>query len=255
MGDLSRYLYYEEDGITLYCGDCREVLPLLRCPNTTYCLEACDGRCVGVDLVLTDPPYGMQYHGQSLVTAKANVKGDGARAGVRVFRGALHDVVPLMKADAHFYTFCHWESWPDFYDVVSPFLPIKSALIWWKNRGGVGDTEMEYARDYEVVLFAAFGRRALAGRRDGAVTAGIPPCGNDREHPTEKPEELMTRLITKSAPEGGLVLDPFAGAGTVLIAAKSMGRRAIGIEIEERYCAIAVKRLRQGVLNFGTRPR
>lgn len=57
---LGAYLFWEEPGIQLYCGDCREVLPLLRCPNTTYCLEACDGRCMGVDIIVTDPPYGME---------------------------------------------------------------------------------------------------------------------------------------------------------------------------------------------------
>jgi DNA modification methylase len=229
--------YYESGGITIYCGDCRDALPEIA-PES-------------VDLLLTDPPYGQQFHGFRGVTA--NVKGDGARQGVRVVRQALAESMQSLKQDAHAYMFCHWESWPDFYDAVSPYLPIKSALIWWKDRGGMGDTEMEYARDYEVILYAARGRRALDGKRDGAVIAEIPPVqSQSREHPTQKPVPLCGFLVQKSCPAGGIVLDPFMGSGSTLVAAKEAGRRAIGIEIDERYCEIAAKRLAQEVLFGGT---
>jgi site-specific DNA-methyltransferase (adenine-specific) len=174
--------YFEAKGVALYHGDCRDVLPALE-PRS-------------VDLLLTDPPYGMQFAGGGTTTQQANIRGDGARQGVRVVRQALFELGPLLKVDAHAYVFCHWESWPDFYDACCAFFPIKNALIWWKNRGGMGDTEMEYARDYEVLLYGASGRRALAGRRDGAVLVGFAPVGNEREHPTEK------RRIVLIAPTG-----------------------------------------------------
>jgi site-specific DNA-methyltransferase (adenine-specific) len=228
--------YYAEADIAIYHGDCREVLFEL----------ASQG--VVADLLLTDAPYGQQYRGTSEI-ARANIRGDGARQGVRLVRQMLAEASPLLAADAHAYLFCHWESWPDFYDAASSYLPIKSALIWWKNRGGTGDTEMEYARDYEVILYAAHGRRALAGRRDGAVLEGYAPVSSrDREHPTEKPVPLMSYLIRKSCPDAGLVVDPFMGSGPVMQAAKELGRRAIGIEIEERHCEAAARRLAQQVL-------
>lgn len=228
--------YFQADGVVIYNGDCREVLADLE-P-----LEA--------DLLLTDPPYGQQFNGAGKTTKGANIRADGARQGVRVFRQVLGDVAPHLSADAHLYACCHWESWPDFYDAASSYTAIKSALIWWKNRGGMGDTEMEYARDYEVLLFAAQGRRTLAGRRDGALIEGIPPVGNERRHPTEKPLRLMSYLIGKSCPPGGLVIDPFAGVGPVGVAAREMGRRAVLIEIEERWCEIAANDLRQTVLQL-----
>jgi site-specific DNA-methyltransferase (adenine-specific) len=229
--------YYEEAGIRIYHGDAREVIPEL---EPEY-----------FDLLLTDPPYGMAFAGQGVKTARANVRADGVRQGVRVVRQVLFETARVLRSDAHLYLFCHWESWPDFYDAVSPFAPIKSALVWWKDRGGMGDTELEYARDYEVILFAASGRRALAGRRDGAVLEGFPPIPSaQRLHPTEKPVPLLTWVVSKSAPPEGTVLDPFMGSGTTLRAAKDMGRRAVGIEIEERYCEIAAKRLSQGVLQL-----
>lgn len=228
--------YYEQDGIAIYHGDCRDVLA--------------DIERQSVDLFLTDPPYGQQFHGQALITEKANIRADGARQGMRVVRQALFEAEPTWKADVHLLVFCHWESWPDFYDAVSSYIPIKNALVWWKNRGGVGDTEMEYARDYEVLLYGARGRRSLIGKRPCAVIPGFPPVGANRLHPTEKPEPLLAQLVARHCPDGGVVLDSFAGVGSTLVAAKRLGRRAIGIEIEERYCELAAKRLLQGVL-FG----
>ena len=225
--------YYEQDGITIYHGDSRDVLPSLAAGS--------------VDLFVTDPPYGMAFGGFRGVDA--NVSADGARQGIRLVRQVLHEARDVMSAEAHYLLFCHWESWPDFYDAASPFFAIKNALIWYKDRGGMGDTDMEYARDYEVILYGVRGRRAIDGKRDGAVITGYPPVRSQlREHPTQKPVELLAHLIGKHAPIGGLVPDPFMGSGTTLRAAKDLGRRAIGIEINEDYCKIAVERLRQSVL-------
>ena len=229
--------YYDHDGITIYHGDCREVLADL--PD-----EA-------ADLMLTDPPYGMAFGGFRGV--EQNVRADGARQGIRLVRQAMFEARHVLALDAHLYMFCHWESWPDFYDALSPSIPLKSALIWHKARGGMGDVQMEYARDYEVVLFGAHGRRPLEGKRDGAVLTGFPPMGSikTRNHPTEKPLGLLSFLTGKSCPAGGTVLDPFMGGGSALHAAKNMGRRAIGIEIDEGYCEAAAERLSQEVLDLG----
>ncbi|HEX8851236.1 MAG TPA: DNA methyltransferase [Gemmatimonadaceae bacterium] len=219
----------------IFHGDCREVIPQLAAQS--------------IDLLLTDPPYGQQFQGQALITAKANIRADGARQGMRLVRQMLFAIVEegrVMKPDAHAYLFCHWESWPDFYDAASSYMKIQNALVWFKNRGGSGDTEYEYARDYEVILYGLTGRgRPLAGRRDGAVIAGIPPVLGDRLHPTEKPEKLFRYLIEKSCPVGGVVLDPFGGAMPAARAAKACGRRAVVIEIEERYCEIGAELMRQ----------
>lgn len=231
--------YYESDGITIYHGDCRDVA------------ESLSPGCV--DLVLTDPPYGQAFvSGMRTATDLGAVRGDGVRQGIRSVRRALNDLVPVYSDAAHFLVFCHWESWPDFYDNLSHLFAVRNALIWHKDRGGMGDLRHEYAKDYEVILFGGRSRaREIDGRRDGTVIRGFPPVpGGAREHPTEKPVSLLQYFIGKHAPEGGLVLDPFMGSGTTLVAAKNLGRRAIGIEIEERYCEIAAGRLSQGVFDL-----
>ncbi|NVJ13145.1 site-specific DNA-methyltransferase [Myxococcus sp. AM010] len=225
--------YFQNDLVTLYLGDCRDRLVDL--PSAS------------VDLLLTDPPYGMAYEGKGKTSAA--IRADGSRQGMRVLRQALSAASHALAPDAHAYVFCHWESWPDFYDAVSAHLRIKGALVWWKNRGGMGDCAASYAPDYEVVLHAAGPkRRPLVGKRMGAVLAGYAPVPpQQRTHPTEKPVALQRLLIERSCPAGGLVLDPFAGSGATLVAAQQLGRRAVGVEIEERYCEAAARRLEQAL--------
>jgi site-specific DNA-methyltransferase (adenine-specific) len=230
--------YYRDGSVTIYHGDCRDVAPSLA-PGSVDCL-------------LTDPPYGMAFV-SGWTAAKATVKSDGVRQGVRVVRGALNELQPTFSPDMHALVFCHWESWPDFYDNLCHLFSIRNALVWSKGGGGMGDLRHEYAKDYEVILFGAKSRgREIAGKRTGAVLKGHKRVPAGRRHvPFEKPVSLIAELIERHCPPGGLVLDPFLGSGPTLEAAKLTGRRAVGIELDERLCEIAARRLSQDVLDFG----
>lgn len=223
--------YYQRGGITIWHGDCRDVCEDL--PERS------------VDLLLTDPPYRMAVQTAAIATGvRANVAGDGVRAGMRIVRGMLSAIRPSLADDAHSLCFCAFNSFPDFVDTLAVHVPMKSALVWYKAQGGTGDCELEYARDYELIIFGALGRRPLAGRRDGAVITGHkPPRHTDRVHPTEKPVSLLRYLIGKSCPPGGLVADPFMGGGSTLVACAEMGVRGVGVEVEERYCEAAARRV------------
>lgn len=230
--------YYDDGTVTIYHGDCRDIAAAL--PRRA------------VDLVLTDPPYGMAFVSGWTAT-KASVRNDGVRQGIRIVRQAFNDLEPTFADDMHALVFCHWESWPDFYDNLCGLFAMRNALIWYKAGGGMGDLRHEYSKDYEVILFGARSRgRELAGKRAGAVIPGyrrVP--GSQRLHPTEKPVPLLVELVERHTDPGQLVLDPFMGAGSTLLAAKSLGRRAIGIEVDERYCEIAANRCSQEVLDLG----
>ncbi len=123
-------------------------------------------------------------------------------------------------------------------------LPLVAVHVW--HRTNVN------GRPYESVYH--FDSRGEKRRSDviphAAVFGGVGPgCWEYLGHPTQKPADLMRHLILKTS--AAVVFDPFAGSGTTLLAAKSLNRRAIGIEIEERYCEIAAQRLSQNVLDFG----
>jgi site-specific DNA-methyltransferase (adenine-specific) len=227
--------YYEADGVTLYHGDCRDVL---------------SGIGGGVDLLLTDPPYGRGFGGFRGVAA--SIAADGVRQGMRIVRQSLFEMQKHMRDDAHTLVFCSWEGWADFYDACCPYTHVKNQLIWWKDRGGMGDTDLEYADDFECILYGASGRREIVGKRDGAVIRGFPPVHSSRRlHPNEKPVDLLQYLIARHCPPGGLVVDTFCGSGPTLEAAKNIGRRAIGVELLEEYCEKTANRLTQGALDLG----
>lgn len=206
--------YYQDSACTIWHADCREVLPLLE----------------AVDLVLTDPPYGIGY-----------VQGGGkGAAGKSDFCGVsvAGDLEPFDPAP-----------WLDYPEVImwganyySNSLPLGRWLVWDK-RCGVTPTRAQ--ADCEIAWMKT-GKAARVFRHvwDGMIRDSEP---GRRVHPTQKPVSLM-KWCAGLSKETGLILDPFMGSGTTLRAAKDLGRKAIGIEIEERYCEIAAKRLAQEVL-------
>lgn len=215
--------YYQDEAVTIYHGDCREILPQLD----------------PVDLVLTDPPYGVTYQSNMGVgQGTAPITNDGTRISLRLYR----QCIPLIRGK-HWLWFTRWDAWPDVWELLGQAKRIRGLLIWDKGNPGMGDLN-HWGPSYEMI--ASVGDGKLVGSRDQSVLRypGVP--SNDRNHPTEKPIALLQYLIGKL--ESETVLDPFAGSGTILRAAKNMGRRAIGIEIEDRYCEVAAKRMAQEVL-------
>ena len=213
--------YYDHDGITIYHGDCREILPTL--PK--------------VDLVLTDPPYGIKrdkgfggFGGFGGPIARRRYKDDdwdSERPPREVFDLILLAAPRCLIFGGNFFT---------------DFLPVGKHWVVWNKLNTMptfGDCELVWTNvPRNSVKMVTREYNGLIGKEDA------------RYHPTQKPLGVMLRLIDGYSEAGQLVLDPFIGSGTTLRAAKDLGRRAIGIEIEERYCEIAAKRLSQGVLEF-----
>lgn len=221
--------YFERGGIRLYLGDCREVLPAI--PT------------IGAELLLTDPPYGQRYAGKG--RRHRLIAGDTPREAPSLLRDALTASAEHLTSDAHLLVFSGLGLLSEFGEAVAGLAAVRNALIWHKDRGGMGDTVMSYAQDYEVIVYATRNRaRRIQGPRRGAVIRGFPPpSARGRSHPTEKPTALLEYLIARHAPSDGAVLDLFAGTGSTLVAAAMAGRPAVGIELDEQYCEIAAIRL------------
>lgn len=259
------HVYYEEDGIQIYHGDCRDVLPSLS----------------GIDLVLTSPPYnkGVNSDGRELSQDErvGHYKKDGRlneRGGHGLWKrnalsagyGKHNDALPwdeycdeqrgvlkqcwntLSDVGAIFYNhkprIFNLDLWTPL--ELNPSLPLRQIVIWARN-SGFNFSPTYYTPTHEwILIFAKPNWRVVAGT-DRPDVWRIPPELNTL-HPAPFPLRLAKRAIETSGARA--VLDPYMGSGTTLRAAKDLGRKAIGIEIEERYCEIAANRLRQEVLQF-----
>jgi len=207
--------YYDHAGITIYHGDCRDVLPGL----------------LPADLVITDPPYGIAFQSGYRKIKHAKIHGDDALP-----IGRINQSISMAKCAA--YVFCRWEN-------LAEMPKPRSVLAWVKNNWSMGDLKHEHGRQWEAICFYPAAAHEFAKRIPDVIFADR--TGNN-EHPTEKPVSLISTIIQANV--GETILDPFMDSGTTLRAAKDLGRRAIGIEIEERYCEIAAKRLQQEVFDF-----
>lgn len=216
-------IYYEDEHVRLHHGDCLEI---------DAWLEA--------DVLVTDPPYGMAY--------ESNMNRD--RRNVKIGRPVVADddttardnVLNLWR-DRPALMFGRW-------NCPRP-ANVRARLIWDKQPCGfMGDISLPWGAAEEEIYVIGDG---WVGKRSANVIRCQTLMSGDKsrpDHPTPKPVPLMESLLTKCP--RGTIADPFAGSGSTLVAAKNLGRKAIGVELEERYCEIAAKRLAQDVLDFGS---
>ena len=245
--------YYEEDGITIYHGDCREL-----------------GLQVGmVDAIVTDPPYGDTSLGWDRAVRGWMEAAELLTSNLWCF-GSLRFFLEMARTGES----TRWK--------------LAQEIIWEKHNGSAFHADRfkrvhelavqfyqgEWLNIYKhpVTTPDATARRVRRKQRPphtGHIEAGaytshdggprlmrsviyVPSCHGEAEHPTQKPVGIIDPILRYSVPPNGIVADLFAGSGSTLVAAKSLGLRAIGVELDERYCEIAAKRLSQGVLPMGT---
>lgn len=209
--------YYADESVTLYHADCREITEWL-----------------SADVLVTDPPYGINWKKGTNNRAKSY-----AQAGIQSDKDtSCRDETLALWGDRPGIVFGTW---------AAPFPPHRQVLVWRKpSDSGVVGSVTGYRRDTELIFLTGPWSQRTSERSSVLETNGGKAnylAGSG--HPHAKPVALMQRLAEWTT---GIIADPFAGSGSTLIAAAMLGRQAIGVEIEERYCEIAAKRLAQGVL-------
>ena len=241
--------YYDHAGQTIYLGDCLEILPELE----------------PVHLVLTDPPYGVTQNSWDKIEKT---------------KQAFDLILPCNLVFT-----CQNPASADL--IMRYFKYFKWSDIWHKSQAvGFLNAKIMPLREHEDILIFANGRMTYNPQIQKKKPENIRPHGDTAEssnygkfkekrertigidetyprsvfycensqngyHPNEKPEKLFKYLMRTHSNANDLILDPFMGSGTTLVAAKELGRRAIGIEIEEKYCEIAARRLSQEVFQWG----
>ena len=251
--------YFERGGITIYHGDCLDVLSLLPANS--------------VDIVFTSPPYNLGVTsggGFADVRKYADMKmGKWGGGRLAYGYGEHDDAMPLPEYE-------EWqrsvlvECWqlikptgaiyynhkPRVQDgrlwtplAVNPDLPVRQIVIW-ARAGGINFAPTHYLPTHEwIVVFAQPRFRLKSKEASGIGDVWYVPQEANTDHPAPFPLALPSKAIETT--DADVILDPFMGSGTTLRAAKNFGKRAIGIELNERYCEIAAKRLAQEVLPLG----
>ena len=191
-----------------------------------------------IDLLLTDPPFGMKFQSGYRKIKHKNIANDD---NLDWLSNWISQVSRILKDDAHAYIFCSWHNIDVFKQEVSLFLNIKNILIWEKNNTGMGDLFGDYAPQYEMILFCSNGNKKLNGGRHSNIIKS--PRTQNNLHPTEKPVDLLKFLIEKSTTKGDIVLDTFAGSFSTAKASKIIHRDFIACEIDKDYCIEAEKLL------------
>jgi adenine-specific DNA-methyltransferase len=224
----ARTSYFADRDVIIYHGDCRTILPSF--PSGS------------VDMVLTDPPYLVSYRGRWGSDREA-ITGDDESGWLRP---AFEEIWRVLKADSLCLSFYGWPEADLFLGVWKAigFRPV-SQVVCVKDRIGLGCFTRS---QHESAYLLAKGNP----RRPECATGDVFPWKHEQIllHPNQKPLGAISRLIAAYTFEDSTVLDPFIGSGTTLVAARNLGRRAIGIEIDQQYCELASMRLSQTVFAF-----
>ena len=197
---------------TLYLGDCMDVMPTLD----------------KVDAVVTDPPYGMAFQSNHRKEKHKIIENDNT---IDLLKWCCE-----LKADHSKYIFMRWEN-------IADVAKAKSCITWIKDNHSMGDLNHEHGRQTEICLFYSGKNHFFPNKRPNDVIKAART--NNELHPTQKPVSLMEVIVKWTS---GIVIDPFMGSGTTGVACAKMGRKFIGVELDEDYFNIACKRIEEAYM-------
>jgi site-specific DNA-methyltransferase (adenine-specific) len=219
--------------IELMQGDCLELMKELSDKS--------------VDMILTDPPYGMNYQsGRRTVSPQfEKIKGDGDVMGW--LPDVLDELHRVMKEDTAIYMFASWHNIDIFKNEFEKRFKLKNIIVWNKNNHGSGDLKAAYAPKYELILYGHKGRSLFREKRLPDVQNYSKVPGKEMLHPTEKPIDMLEVFIRNNSDPNHTILDPFMGSGTTGVACKNLNRNFIGMELDETYFNIAKDRIENHV--------
>lgn len=236
--------YYQDERVTLYHGDCREVMAEM------------DER--SVDAVITDPPYSDRTHEMT----RSNSNG-AKRHGNRVLSGSFgfdsitaEDLALALSTAGRIsrrwlVANVDYRHAFAFSDAPPEGLRLLRIGVWIKTNPNPQISGDRPAQGWEAIAYMHRDDLRPSWTGGGRAANFVLPNAQKHGHPTTKPVEMVRQFVRWFTEPGDVVFDPFAGSGTTLRAALDEGRKAIGVELDERYCEVIAKRLSQGALDLG----
>lgn len=210
-----------------------------------------------VDLIVTDPPYFLSM-GHAGCTTNAKGAGSDMLNSNRAFndlaictpfyKQLFAEYRRVLKKDGSFYFFTDWRGYAYYFPLINAELPVRN-MICWDKKSGPGAF---YSFAHELIIFGAYKSKTKGGVgtnvwRMKAFNSGARSTNGEKVHPTQKPVEILAKMIEDSSEPGGVVLDTFMGSGSTAVACIKTGRNFVGFELDERYHAIAQQRVRAAV--------
>lgn len=250
MGDPVT-IVYQDDFVTLYCGDSRDVLDQLE--------------RLSIDHLITDPPYGLEEfsvaRGHAMHTMNranhVNAGWDKGEGWDSLMRQTFHKAAPLLAPRANVLSFSDIRKIGQMIDLMPKEFYYKTTGVWHKTNPIPRNMNYRFVDSIEAWVHWVSEAKTGTFNNHGKpvhnfIESSVTPGSEKKhgKHPTQKPSKIMRHFIELLTSPGDTVLDPFAGSGSTLLAAASLGRRAIGVELNESYCEIIANRLSQGVLDF-----
>lgn len=223
----------ESNGVQLYNADCLDIMRGM--PDNS------------VDAVITDVPYGINYQSARRTESErfSVIAGDG-----ELPLGWIPEAARVASDSACLFSFCRWDKAEDLRAVIAEHWDLRSQVIWDRGNHGLGDLKRQYAPMHDTCWFATKGDWEFPNGRPKSIYSSMRLSGSELEHPTQKPVNLMVKIILDLTRPNDAVLDPFMGSGTTGVACVQTGRNFIGCEIDPDYFDIAQKRIQEAQLQI-----
>lgn len=203
-------------------------------------LKSLEDSCI--DIVLTDPPYGIEYKSNrseydNFIT-KRGLLNDGKNEALTLLENTCKILKHKTSENAHLYFFCSWSVFSDFEKIIGKYFTIKTPIVWNKGNKGSGDLENDWGNQTELIIYCVKGKKNINYRKGNVLE--IPKIHSSKlVHPTQKPTQLLKEILEVSALPNDFIVDPFMGSGTTIKACNEMNLKSLGIELDKEMFNIA----------------
>ena len=195
-----------------------------------------------IDVVLTDPPYGINYVSNRSMYDNAITKRGLLNDGKNEAFDLLDKTCKILQSktadNAHLYFFCSWNVFSDFEKIISKYFTIKTPIVWDKGNKGSGDLDNDWGNQTEIIIYCVKGKKLVNTRRGNILNVSRLHTSK-MVHPTQKPIELLKEILKVSVSAGDFIVDPFMGSGSTIKAANELNYKSLGIELDDEMFYIA----------------